>query len=388
MKIEASSDFLKQMSSSLRDIYRSAFAEALSNEWRNVIYSYLDRGRRDNIREPLFVFIDGNRFLGRWVPAPIPTIELSEVLLWKHPWYTVMDVFRHEVAHQLRDFLYPDTDESPHGTLFRKICADIGASAEAASELEALDARLALQDNGTSVGGTLLSRIRKLLNMAEHGDHNEARVALAKAMEIMAKNGLSQEDVQESDTYVCIAVGDIMKRRSPEEGMLSYMLKQFWSVRCIWDRVPIRGSFAKVGRGFEHGSQLNLCGTRRNVSIAVYVYNYVHQQIEREWRIFCANTGNRISAVRKRSNFAFGIIKGMLASLENKASDSEIFALIHKGDPALEAFFNARFPITKNTGFGISRPDIAIFNAGIRIGRNIKISPGIANGNSPKKLNQ
>src|SRR5262245_56457159 len=69
---------------------------------------------------PSFEFVDTEQRLGRWVGGR-RAIELSRALLFEHGWGVLLEVLKHEMAHQYVHEILGVLDESSHGPAFRKV---------------------------------------------------------------------------------------------------------------------------------------------------------------------------------------------------------------------------------------------------------------------------
>ena len=52
------------------------------------------------------------------------SLRLATRLVHDEPWQVVIEVLRHEMAHQYVDEVLRIHDESAHGPAFRKVCAE------------------------------------------------------------------------------------------------------------------------------------------------------------------------------------------------------------------------------------------------------------------------
>ena len=104
----------------------SAALLALAVEWethnRNLFRGLMAR--------PTFGLIDARGVLGRWLRGP-RTMEFARATLLDHPWDVVVEVLKHEMAHQYVDEVLQRTDESAHGPAFQAVCAERGLDGRA-----------------------------------------------------------------------------------------------------------------------------------------------------------------------------------------------------------------------------------------------------------------
>src|SRR5258708_25540671 len=73
----------------------AALTRELRATWRQLNESYF----RTALRAPTLELAGGRTTLGRWVPET-RTLEISRSLVLEHPWGAVVEVLKHEMAHQ------------------------------------------------------------------------------------------------------------------------------------------------------------------------------------------------------------------------------------------------------------------------------------------------
>ena len=81
-------------------------------------------------RVPL-MFVEGGQRLGQWCSDP-RRIELARQLLLDQGWGALVEVLKHEMAHQFVEEVLEVIDEGPHGNTFRGVCEQRGIDAQAA----------------------------------------------------------------------------------------------------------------------------------------------------------------------------------------------------------------------------------------------------------------
>ncbi len=337
--------------------------EYLQNEWVDIVSSHFPLLSRKRELKPVIQFMDSANILGQWLGFPLNTITLNANLL-KRPWYVLLDVFRHEVAHQLTDLLHPNSEQPPHGQDFRDICALIGANPAATTEQIPLDDRVF---GDAAPEDSITSKIQKLLNLAESASDNEAEVALCKAHEIMAKHGISEPSLS-TPMYVTISIGEPVRQISSEMKLLSALLHRFWPVEIIWAPEPDPHDPKR------HLFSLFLSGTPENVRLAAYVHDFILNHIRQEFTMRYATRG---LPKRMMKSFALGVVNGLYEALERQTNSSQEYALVLQKDARLEEYYHSRFAHTRKTGGSQSIGDMAAFKEGLSYGARLTIAPGI-----------
>src|SRR6056297_11692 len=76
-----------------------------------------------NLTTPVINISSGKHTDGYWSPRH-RTISISRHLIKTEPWDIVLEVLKHEMAHQYVTDFYNDADK--HGTYFKKACKKLG----------------------------------------------------------------------------------------------------------------------------------------------------------------------------------------------------------------------------------------------------------------------
>jgi predicted SprT family Zn-dependent metalloprotease len=74
---------------------------------------------RKRMQVPVFYLIDGTHFLGRWERAS-RSIAISRILIEQDRWAEVIEVLKHEMAHQFVHECLGVLDETSHGETFKR----------------------------------------------------------------------------------------------------------------------------------------------------------------------------------------------------------------------------------------------------------------------------
>ncbi|MEJ2642362.1 MAG: DUF2786 domain-containing protein [Desulfosarcinaceae bacterium] len=337
-------------------------------EWQNACDDLPDE-MATRMRPPLFRLSGAEGRLGGWNPDR-GEIFLSRRLVLNHPWDAVCDVLRHEMAHQLVDALWPGSGERPHGIRFRQACRLLRAVPDASGTYPTLDQRV--YEEGASPDDRILRRIRKLMALSDSPNIHEAEAAMVKAHALIAKYNLDLAACETNRHFVSVFLGRPALRHFREAYTLGQLLQHHYFIEAVW--VP-----AYVVAKGKMGRVLEISGTRANVQIAAYVYDFVHIYIDGAWTRYRA--GRKLSRHRK-TDYAIGVIEGFSAKLdppEASAADShsDIRALVRRDDVALTRYLTARYPRLSRVQRG-GRMDPEIHAAGKAEGRRMVISKGLS----------
>jgi hypothetical protein len=341
----------------------------LACEW-DASLGVLDGAHRSRMRRPLFSLRDMKRTWGTWT-RDRREISLSRDLVFNHSWDSVREVLLHETAHQLADELLGASRETPHGPAFHRACSLLRANPEASGTCLPLDARASLEDGPG--GHRILSRVRKLMALAESPNRHEAEAAMAKAHELMEKNNLDRIRREEPRTFSSLFLGRPALRHPREDYALALLLQDFYFVMGIW--VP-----AFVLEKGKMGRVLEISGTRRNLKVAAYVYDFVRHFVETKWTAYNRDRGlNRY----RKTDFSVGILEGFRSKVEQRnrppaRGGRDGTALAKVRDVQLENYFSYRHPHVSTLYRRGSREDPGVRKDGERVGRNLVIHKGVA----------
>jgi hypothetical protein len=316
---------------------------------------------RFQLRPPAFELISSAERLGRWVPAH-RTLELSRDLLERHGWGVLEEVLKHEMAHQYVDEVLRVRDEPAHGPAFRRVCEERGIDARAAGAPQP----------SHEPGSPVLERIAKLLALAESPNEHEAQAAMSAAQRLMLKHNIEAAVSGTTASYCFRHLGQPTGRVSEHERRLAMILDEFFFVQVIW--VPVwRVHEAK------RGSVLEVCGSRDNVELAAYVYDFLIYTSGALYRADRKRRGDRSHQARRK--FMAGVMSGFHDRLKGERKRSEAQGLVWIGDAELGQYFRRRHPHLRWARHSVSSGGEA-YARGQTAGRNIVLHRGVKSGAS------
>ena len=365
--------------SSLQIEFERRILHGLMAEWEHASYRLNDSLRR-NFLKPTFLLSDMKGKWGYW-SLDKREICLSRDLVQNYSWGTVREILHHEMAHQLAQEILGGQFEKPHGPAFQRACIILRANPKASGNYPTLEDRI--HSEISTDEDRLLVRIQKLMALAESTNQHEAELAMTKANELMIRFNISSIQKNTKKSYESIFVGKPALRQSRDMRSLSILLNKFYYVECIW--VP-----AYVVEKEKMGRVLELSGTPQNIQIAEYVYYFVRNFIESQWKKY--KKEKKLSHHR-RADFAEGIIDGFHYKLKRqqrrlkRKSTTEEQALINVSDPKLTEYIHFRYPHIRTHRSSASNVNPSVVNDGRRVGQQLVISKGITRqGNSSQPL--
>ena len=355
----------------------AALLRELQRAWHHVNVSHF----RSVLLPPTLALSDNSSQLGLWQPGS-RTLSLSRRLALTQPWPVLVEVLKHEMAHQYVHEVLRIDEEAAHGPSFRTVCERLGIDASA-SGLPAT----ASDGGGEAESETVkpLRRVARLLALAQSQNLNEDESAMREAQRLMLKHNLQEHSARAGvrgpgHRYSYRQLGPVRRRVDEAERLLAMLLSQHFFVESIW--IPSYD----VERGIR-GSALEVCGTPENLEMAAYVYDFLSRTAENLWREHKRQAG--LSGDRERRTFLSGVMLGFGERLAAEVKLQAQHGLIWLGDADLGRYLKQRHPHIRRVAQR-GQPRTATRNEGKRAGRNIilhrPITSGSSSGGGPRLL--
>ncbi len=327
---------------------------------REVVVAYQrlnDALFKSALRAPQFALSDAATFLGRWFPET-RTIELSRSFVLSHDWTVVLEVLKHEMAHQFVHEVLRE-DEPPHGPAFRATCARLGIDERAGGVPRTAE---------SPEQKRLLERVHKLLALAQSDNQHEAEAAAAAAQRLMLRHNLRPEsEATDPASYSFRQLGRITGRVSEWERRLGNVLSEHFFVEIIWvpAYLPTKG---------KRGSVMEAIGSPENLELAAYVYDFLRNTAERLW--LAHRRTNGITQQRDRQVFYAGVMSGFAQRLSQEAKQHRAEGLVWVPNARLHEYTRKRHPYLRTIHHqGHRRRDA--FAHGQKAGRDVVLHRGI-----------
>ncbi|NVB43020.1 DUF2786 domain-containing protein [Pseudenhygromyxa sp. WMMC2535] len=335
--------------------------ERLVLEWVSINYTYFN----DALRQPVLRLSDTRARLGQWIGGE-RCLEISRSLVLERPWPEVLEVLKHEVAHQFVDECL-HVDESAHGPTFQQVCARLGIDGRASGAPQA--PADAVEDDATT---RVVARIRKLLALAQSPNLNEAEVAATQARRLMLKFNVAAERAAQAGQaegagdrrYGYRHLGEPSGRILEHDRRLARILIEYFFVEAIW--LPVYRP-----REGKRGSVLEICGLEANLLMAEHVHTFLRRTALELWKDYGRESGR--TSNRDRQAFLAGVMRGFEAKLAEQDRGFQEQGLVWVPGAELGAYFQRRFPKTVTVRRGGARRNDA-YDEGRRAGREIVLS--------------
>jgi len=319
---------------------------------------------RRTLKMPTIELGDADRLLGRW-HRETRCIEMNRRFVVERPWGVVVEVLKHEMAHQYVHEVLGQIEESAHGPAFRGVCQRIGIDARAAG--------MPADPEGDAGEARVLERIAKLLALAESANVNEAQAAMNAAQRLMLKYNIDSVATRKARDYGFRHLGKPTGRVTEAERRLASILGKHFFVEVIWVPVyrPLEG---------KRGSILEICGTHANLEMASYVHAFLTHTSEQLW--IAHRKARGLGGNRDRRTFLAGVMAGFDDKLSTQAREVQASeGLVWVNDADLGRYWRARHPRVQNVRYG-GNPRTEAHAEGRAAGRKIVLHKPVGQGPS------
>ncbi|MDZ7695768.1 MAG: DUF2786 domain-containing protein [Deltaproteobacteria bacterium] len=357
--------------------FQRAWIAELYREHESICWQY-----RVDLPRPIIEISQARREWGAW-DARSRTLRISAHLIETHSWDITLNVFKHEMAHQIVTDLFGAADG--HGILFKKACHMIGVPHKFREAGGDLPRRIRdFRDRGmASENMRMLEKVRKLLSLARSKNEHEAFLAMQKANELIEKHNIDRLAQDRASQLVYAIIHHKKKRIENYQRKICQILREHFFVDVIYSRLYDAADCQTY-------KTIELLGAVENVRIAEYVYHFLMHQMERLWERHRQKSLNRVAGTKR--SYRLGVLKGFHDRLDREAKDRRqhyapeadgpdtLSALICTKDPKLNAFRQMRFPRLVNYRSSGARIHYDTFQAGVTDGERVRIHKGLEKG--------
>jgi hypothetical protein len=347
----------------------AALLHELREQYRLLAVAYF----KGALKLPQIEIVPSQSRLGRWIEGT-RTIEISRPLVLTKPWGVVIEVLKHEMAHQYVCEVLGERGETAHGSRFQAVCDRLGIDGSAAGMPDDPEGNRDPAEGRDPATRKVADRIARLLALAESPNVHEAEAAMAAAQKLLLKHNIELREARIAQGYVWKHLGAPTGRTTEAERVLSLLLGKHFFVEAIW--IPVYRP-----REGKRGSVLEICGSAENVEIAEYVHGYLVTTAERLWREHKARLG--IRGDRDRRTFLAGVMTGMSEKLAREAKETEEAGIVWIADGDLTNYFRKRHPYVRHIRYTGQRRSEA-YSHGREAGQKIIIHKGMKNGPSER----
>lgn len=347
----------------------------LDKEYENICFQY-----KIKLKKPLIAIEKLEKSWGLWDSAA-RSIVISYDLIVNHSWETVVNILKHEMAHQIVFDILKSNDL--HGDDFLKSCDRIGLSKSFCKASISLDDKIThwKEDVPGQEEVSILRKIEKLLSLAQSANENEALLAMENVQNLYAKYHIKKISDEENQEYFSLILNFKKKKIPASHSLASYILQQHFFVKTIFSELydPFLDEIHKT---------VEIFGNRQNVLMAEYVFHFLIERIELLWKHY--QKAKKLTVKYKKS-YQQGILEGFLKKLDamnavreiNEPTDSK--ALIKQDDARLDQFIRTKYPRLSHRGSS-SKVYSDHFEKGVQAGSSLNLNKPIHTSSREQRL--
>lgn len=349
----------------------------LYREYEEIVWYY-----KAPLKLPVIQIADLKSRWGQWDPF-FRTITLSRNLITQHSWDVVLEVLKHEMAHQYVSEVLKAPDDNTHGELYKEACEELGvagwaskATGEIPEVIPTLRERVLNPEDER-----LLARAEKLLALAQSGNEHEALLAMQRVRELYTKHDLERLRASKRGTMDSLIICRKRLRMEPHEAMIYTILNEHFFVRVVHTSLFHAVDLKKY-------KAAELLGTRENLLMAEYVFYFLLKQCELLWKEHQKSTG---TSARLKRSYQLGVLHGFSEKLSHQGVQAKVSqdlgmtlaeskALIAQAKVEIQDYVGHRFPRIATRSQRSPRVDGATFSRGQSAGRSINLHRGVTSG--------
>jgi hypothetical protein len=314
------------------------------------------------------VCFERENVLGYYDPSSYQ-IGINKKLIYTAKTKIIKDILRHEIAHFIVHLEHGVTAQA-HGEEFKEICKRYGWDKSVSKAT--IDVNLANEKlEGDLDSEKVISRVKKLLQLASSDNSHEAELATLKANQLLLKHNIAQiNSSDDEEVFVKQVLGT--KKSSTKHQTIYELLKHF--------------HVAPVFNYTKGQVYLEVTGSKTSVEIAEYVATYLDEQLEEMWKETRKNNPD-LKGIKARNSFFRGVATGYnekIIKTKNEFNSDERKALVKVEQKLSE---NIKLVYGKTSArYSSAGNDSTASALGREAGKNLSIHKGIKNGKKPGLL--
>ena len=357
-----------------RDIQARAWLTELTREYQRICYFF-----RVQLTAPIIRIAELPSSWGLWQSQP-RMITIARRLISNYPWNTVIEVLKHEMAHQMVSEIHRRDDEH-HGALFKDCCRKLGMAVwSMQAEIELGVQVFAHESEAGDVNhNPVLRKVKKLLALGSSSEKHEAELAMQRVREICDRHNLKSVP-KTDDQYVMQILNQHKKRLSREQLGICGLLTSNFAVNVICS------SLYSAADNTTHRT-IELFGRAAEVKIAEYVYHFLLNQINVLWDK--ARPVLPAQASRSKSSFSEGLLAGFAQTLARHEPTNvarQARALTVQLQAQAVNFSKMRCPRVRSVRAGGRHHRRDSYTSGYEAGRKLKLRQGMDDGKATLRL--
>ncbi|MCK5098693.1 MAG: DUF2786 domain-containing protein [Desulfobacteraceae bacterium] len=351
------------------------WAAQLAKEHRTIVLRY-----GVNLTAPIINISSGKKTLGWWNDKN-KTLSISSHLIKNEIWDIVLEVLKHEMAHQYVSEFYDNADM--HGKYFKTACKKLGVHPAFVAGIKDYHKKLQeFKGELPDKAQKMLKKVEKLMALGQSSNEAEAQAASRKANYLLNKYNLEQTNTRNDNPNIKYLTICFKKKRieSIQRAILS-ILKDYYFVNCLTSSIY-------HAQDDEVYKSIVLVGRKEALKVAEYVYYFLFDTAQTLWQKFKkennAKRGDKLS-------FDMGFIAGIQHNHKIMFKESKIKinrnsslpiktlkALIAENQKYNQIEQSRLFPRLKTVRYGRHKVESGAFKEGFKNGKNTQIDKGIS----------
>jgi len=290
----------------ISDYLRRLWTIRLGEEHRRICWQY-----GLVLRQPLIELIDSSTKWGAFRGLQIGSIiQISEGLITGYSWDVVIQVIKHEMAHQ---FVFEDRGiASGHDREFMEAAQRLGLDERFAAASGDLPRTFCPTGQNLRGEQNLHAKVKKLLRLASSENANEAQLALRKAGLLIARYNLDILTAENPTPVEYRIIPLKRKRLSSEQRAVCALLRQHFFVEVVLSSQYDAASATEW-------KTVELVGSPANLDNAEYIFQFLQERLLSNWRQYRCRKGGR---QRSRKGFMLGMLDGFAKQYEKSGTSA------------------------------------------------------------------
>ena len=249
------------------------WAAQLVHEHKTIAWRYAV-----DLTTPIINISSGKKTVGFWSNKN-KTLSISSHLIKNEVWDIVLEVLKHEMAHQYVSEFYDNADR--HGKYFKKACKILGVHPAFVAGSREYDKNLQEFKGELSADAQkMLKKVEKLMALGQSNNEAEAQSASRKANYLLNKYNLQQTNTKDDNPKIKYLTICHKKKRieSIQRAILS-ILRNYYYVDCLTSNTYHAGDDAVY-------KNIVLVGRKESLKVAQYVYHFLFDTGQTLWQDF------------------------------------------------------------------------------------------------------
>lgn len=341
------------------------WTQQLYSEYDNVCYQH-----RIKLLRPSLIITKGRSYWGKWEPR-LRRISLNQDLILSHSWDVVIEVLKHEMAHQWVHEVLQKPDAG-HGIWFQEACERLAVAHWAQRPTGDLSKHPGRTKKNSlpPKEKAILRRVEKLLALSKSDNQHESLLAMQQVLKLKESFDIDEIRAKSAAHHDYVVIQHKLKVVPQHQTLIASILNSFFSVNTVFTSQydPFQQESYKV---------LEILGSTQHLKIAEYVYFFLWQQLPKLWLKHKKQT---LKANRK--SFYLGLLTGFQEQLAQKHAplnplDRQQGQLICRHQQELSVYLNKRHPRLRSRSYSCKLRDEASFRDGKHQGRQLKLQEAL-----------